>query len=75
MVKEAFNRVGNNYNGPRYLEYEPYYVDTDSTVMRSSAIRQTLLSGGVSGVAQMNIIDEATDVQTMGITAPPKNGN
>jgi hypothetical protein len=71
MVQIVRDRAGNAVNGTWYVEYEPYYMNTDSTVTRSSVVRDSLSGGGGFGIARKDY-DDRTAVRTISETAPPK---
>ncbi len=58
--------------GNLYIEYEPYYANTSSTIFREIDNQTQLFSGGVTGVFSKTL-DERTVVATNSVTAPPKD--
>jgi hypothetical protein len=74
MFEEIAERAKDHYNELLYGEYEPYYTETVSEIIRQSEIKQSLRPGGTSGRYRRDI-DEETRVDTQSITAPPKEGD
>jgi len=63
------NAVSGNVAVP--LEYEPYYVQTQSEVKRDSTENAMLLGGETPGVAIKDFL-EKTQAQTNSVQLPPK---
>jgi len=75
MVETVRNRTGDYYNDVLYHEYEPYYANTDSTVRHTMETNQYLLPTGpqtTTGISRY-MVNEDTEVGTIGNTAPPKD--
>ena len=72
MVKSELNETAGYYDGNFYVEYEPYYMNTVSTVFKTATDQSQLVAGGVTGIYRKNI-DDKTSVKTFSITAPPKD--
>src|SRR6185503_530218 len=72
MVSVVQSRAAGQYIKQARTEYEPYYVNTSSTVDRdsSSVQRLTISPGFSSGIFDMQI-DESTDIKTTSNTVSP----
>lgn len=74
-ARDAMSRtVAPYYSGRMPREYEPYYVQSESQITRSSNEADFLLGGGISGIAGKGLVD-ATLIHANGIQAPPVNGD
>jgi len=72
MINDVRARTAGSYGGDLYLEYEPYYTNTDATVTRNIRHTTSLLPGASSGIFQKTI-DESTSVEVSSETAPPRD--
>jgi hypothetical protein len=68
--KDIYNRMGGNYYGNLYKEYEPYYLNSQSIISRISYSNETLLEGKATGIYRKSI-DDYTSVSTNSTTAAP----
>ena len=60
--------------GKLKLEYEPYYVDTVSSIDHYQEEEADLLGGGHTGIFRKNF-EEVTDVRTSSEQLPPANAD
>ena len=74
MINDVRVRTQGSYFGNLYLEYEPYYINTDATITRDIDYTTTLLPGASSGIFKKTI-SESTGVEVSSETAPPRDGN
>ena len=73
-------RVADAYNSSRYApvttianEYEPYYLQTNTTGMSDYQDKESLTAGGTTGTFLKNIIIGATAADTESVQLPPKD--
>ncbi len=74
MLNMVLNRTQGYYGGNIQIGYEPYYGNTESTVVRQEDTRTNLLPGGTTGIFNKTI-DEMTTIRTQSTTAAPKDAN
>jgi hypothetical protein len=74
MVQIVIDRAGNVANGTVYREYEPYYLNSDTTVTRTAVMRDSLYGGGGTGFNRKSY-DDTTAVRTISQTAAPRDAD
>ena len=74
MLNIVINRSAGYFSDDIQIEYEPYYGNTVSTVVRRENTTTNLLPGATTGIFRKTS-DEVTAVQTRSETAPPKDAN
>lgn len=74
MLKTVFIRTAGYYNNGLYLEYEPYYSNTTSSVVAELSSNMKLLGGGSSGIYR-ETVDDVTTRESTSTTAPPINAD
>lgn len=67
---DIYNRLGGNYYGNLYKEYEPYYTNTQSIISRYSYSNQILLEGNTTGIYRKGI-DDYMEIRTNSSTLDP----
>lgn len=71
-VNAAYNALNEEFNGSIYIEYEPYYVNTESIVSRDTSEKRELGAGPTAGIFTKTT-KEKTDALTVSVTLPPKD--
>lgn len=75
MMRTVANLAGDYYNNVfLQREYEPYYGNTVSTVIRQESTTTNLLPGATTGIFRKTV-NEITAVQTESQTAAPREAN
>lgn len=74
MLNIVLNRTQGYYTDSVQLEYEPYYGNTVSMVIRSEDTKINLQPGLRTGIF-IKTLNEITAVQTQSETAPPRDAN
>lgn len=72
MVHSVIDRTQGYYNNRVYLQYEPYYLDTETLTRREITTTDEMAAGGSTGIFTRthNAFVNATIVSE---TAPPKD--
>ena len=74
MFKSVQNRTAGYYSGNLYVEYEPYYANTTSTVDRGGSENVYLVpTPGLSSGIFRKVFSDTIIVNTRSETAPPVN--
>lgn len=75
MINTVVNLAGDYYDGVFLRrEYEPYYGNTVSAVVRQENTTRGLLPGATTGIFRKTI-DDRTAIETRSETAPPRDAN